>query len=395
MVSVSLNRQQGKSIHEPVAVIEGVGQTSYSRKSGRSEMDLAFQAILAACADADLDPRDIDGVLTYPFSVSAEDVVSNLGLRRLRYSATITMGGASAVASLGHAAHAVAYGAAEHIVIVRARNGYSGPRVHERPSPLPGQAFRRDLEHPYGWNTPAQYYAMLCQRYMHEHELTREQLGTVAVTASEHAQLNPRAQTNGFRLTMEKYLSGRRISDPYTRYDCSLETDGACAVIVGDKHRVTARPVHATIRDVAEGRPQTPDDLTNRPDFLTIGLDDAAAEVWNRTGLGPGDMDAAMIYDCFTFEVIHQLEAAGFAPQGYGGEFVARGSTRLGGKLPVNTHGGLLAEGHLSGLNHVIEAARQLRGECGQRQVPGCKLIAVTGWGDLGDGALAVLEAKG
>jgi acetyl-CoA acetyltransferase len=377
----------------PRAVVEGVGETDYTRRSGRGIVALAMAAVLAACRDAGLDPRAIDGVLTYPYSVRAEDLVANLGLRELPYSATIAMGGASAVSALRHASRAVTGGEARHVVVVQARNASSGGRIGQRPSQVPGQHFRRQLEHPYGFNTPAQYYALICRRYMHRFGLTREQLGAVALSARRHANLNPRAQMHDRRLSLEDYLGGRLIADPFTLFDCSLETDGACAILVTTAERAAPRPRHAGFRAGAEARPQTPDDLTNRPDLLRIGLEAAAARTWEQAGAGPADMAAAMVYDCFTFEVLHQLEAAGFAKEGTAGEWVAGGAIDLGGPLPVNTHGGLLSEGHLAGLNHVIEAVRQLRGECGTRQVPGCDLVAVTGWGDLGDGSMAVLES--
>ncbi len=370
------------------AVVSGIGQTEYSRDSGRTETRLAMEATLAAARDAGIDPGDIDGIVTFPHAVRSEELMSSLGLRRLRYSVEVAMGGASSVAALRHAKLAVESGAARHVLIVRARNGCSGGRIHQRASQLPSQHFRTQLEHPYGWNTAAQRYALMCRRYTHQYGLTREQLGAVALAARSHAQLNAAAMMHGRALTLEQYLAGRMIADPYHLYDCCLETDGACAVLVAPSATDRAG---VRILGVAEGRPETPDDLTNRPDLLAIGLAPAAAEVWERTGLGPGDMDAAMIYDCFTFEVIHQLEAAGFVAEGDGGRFAASGAIRLGGKLPVNTHGGLLSEGHLSGLNHVVEAVRQLRGGLGARQVDGARHVVVTGWGDLGDGSIAVL----
>jgi acetyl-CoA acetyltransferase len=194
----------------------------------------------------------------------------------------------------------------------------------------------------------------------------------------------------GRPLTMEEYLQGRLIADPYTLFDCCLETDGASAVIVStstDKRGIR-------ILSVGEAHGVSPDDFSNRDPFLDIGLTQAANQVWNELGVGPEDIDAAMIYDCFTFEVLHQLEEAGFAEHGAGGELVANGGIRLGGKLPVNTHGGMLSEAHQAGLNHVIEAVRQLRGECGARQVENARLIAVSGWGQLGDGSFAVLGGE-
>lgn len=374
-------------------IISGVGQTDYTIKSGRSEGRLAFEATIAAARDAGIGVQDIDAIITHPHSISSEEMVSGLRLPRLNFSCAIHMGGAGAVASLQHALQAIESGVASNLLIIRTRNGASGGRINERPSQQPAQHFRNQLERPYGWNTPAQRYSMICRRYQHEYGLTREQMGAVAVSASRHAQLNPLAQTYGKLLTMEKYLAGRTIADPYTRYDCCLETDGACAIIVSAADRPTPRKINARIRAVGEGRPESPDDLTNRSDILRIGLHAGAPRAWNRSGLGPEDMDAAMVYDCFTFEVIHQLEAAGFVKDGGGGAFCAEGHIDLGGKLPVNTHGGLMAEGHLSGLNHVVEAVRQLRGEAGQRQIARARHIAVTGLGDLGDGALAVLDA--
>jgi acetyl-CoA acetyltransferase len=375
------------------AVVSGVGQTDYTFSSGRGVDRLAFEAILAACHDAGISAQEIDGVITHPMSISPEEIMSGLRLPRLNFNCAIHMGGAGAVASLQHAVQAVESGVASNVLIIRARNGASGGRVHERPPLHPAQHLRSQLERPYGWNTPAQHYAMICRRYQHEYGLTRQQMGAVAVSASRHAQLNPNAQTFGRPLTMEKYLAGRTIADPYTRYDCCLETDGACAIVVTAAGRPTPRRVDARIRAVGEGRAESPDDLTNRPDLLKIGLHAAAARAWDAASLGPADMDAAMIYDCFTFEVIHQLEAGGFAKEGHGGPFCAAGRIDLGGDLPVNTHGGLLAEGHLSGLNHVIEAVRQLRGEAGDRQLPRARHIAVTGFGDFCDGALGVLDA--
>lgn len=371
------------------ARVVGVGETEYTRASGYTSTQLALMAALKSASDASVDVQEIDGLVCFPFSVSAEDIASNLGLRQLRFSSTVAMGGASSVAALGQAKMAVESGRAKHILIVRARNGSSGGRIHERPSQLPAQIFRTELEHPYGWNTAAQRYAMICRRYIHEHGLEREQLGSVALAARAHANLNPKAMMHDRELSMGDYLGGRTIADPYTLFDCCLETDGACAVLVSAAGARGSDEIR--IRAVAEGRPESPDDLTNRPDLLKIGLDTAASEVWNVTGLEPKDMDAAMIYDCFTFEVIHQLESAGFTPKGTGGEFAASGAIELGGKLPVNTHGGLLSEGHLSGLNHVVEAVRQLRGGLGARQVPDARHVAVSGWGDLGDGSFAIL----
>ena len=147
-----------------------------------------------------------------------------------------------------------------------------------------------------------------------------------------------------------------------------------------------------TVEAVKSSRPQSPDDLTNRVDWFDIGLRSAAVACYEAASLGPQDVDVAMIYDCFTFEVLHQLEEAGFCRRGESDSFIQSGAIALGGRLPVNPHGGLLSEGHLLGLSHVVEAVRQLRGEAGTRQVANARLSAVTGWGDWGDGSMALLR---
>jgi len=377
--------------------IVGVGETDYSRDSKRSANTLALQASMAAVRDAGLQPGDIDGIVPSYNGPRTEDIIANLGIRDLKFSATVFLGGAASVGALQLAKMALECGYANYVLAFRARNGYSDGRTGSNTgymqSVLPGIEFRRSFEAPYGFVAPAQWYALLCRRHMDELGTTRAHLGAVAVTMNRHAQLNPRAQMYGRPLTMEKYLGGRIISDPYTVYDCCLETDGACAVLLTtlDRARNLRKPP-IILAGVGEGHPDSPDDLVGRQDFMQVGLHKAAPRAFAMAGIQPRDLDAAMIYDCFTFEVIHQLEALGVCGEGEGGPFVAAGHIGLGGKLPVNTHGGAMAEGHILGMNHVLEAVRQLRGECGERQVPNAKHIAITGWGDLGDGTVALLR---
>jgi acetyl-CoA acetyltransferase len=228
---------------------------------------------------------------------------------------------------------------------------------------------------------------------MHEFGTTREQLGMVALTMREHAQLNPAAQMYGRPLTMEQYLAAPTIADPYLLFDCCLESDGACAIILTTAERAKdmRHPV-VEVKAVAEGHADSPDDIVNRRDFFSIGLTRAAPIAFGNARITPEAVDVALVYDCFTFEVIQQLEEAGFCDRGTGGDFVERGNIRLGGTLPVNPHGGMLSAGHLAGIGHIAEAVHQLRGTAGPRQVVDARVAAVTGWGDLGDGALAILE---
>jgi acetyl-CoA acetyltransferase len=375
---------------EAKAMISGVGNTAYSRKHERSAEMLGIEAITKASADAGIDPREIDGFINYPGHLADDFFIMNFDPPRMGFRVTVDLGGASAVSGLRVAAQAVLSGAARHVLLLRAIKGSSGLRKADRPSFLPGRRYRQQLEFTQGWNTPAQRYAMLCTRYMEEYGLERETLGEIALTMRAHANLNPDAQMHGRPMTMEDYLAARPIALPYRLLDCSQETDGACAVIVSAPERASERGVR--VLAVGEGIGASAMDISNRDPFLNTGLSQASSEVWQATGLGPKDMEGAMIYDCFTFEVLHQLEEAGFAPHGQSSALVKNGNIRLGGKLPINTHGGLLSEGHMAGLNHVVEAVRQLRGEAKGRQIEGARHIAVSGWGNLGDSSFTVLE---
>jgi acetyl-CoA acetyltransferase len=194
-------------------------------------------------------------------------------------------------------------------------------------------------------------------------------------------------------MTLADHRASRMIADPYRLYDCSLETDGAAAVILTtiDRSRDGAN-VPIELAGFGEGHPDSPDDLVNRPSLLASGVGAAAKWALTMAGIAIDDVDAAMLYDPFTAQVLIQLEEIGYCAPGEAGPRVAAGETSLGGRMPVNTHGGLLSEGHMSGLNHVLEAVRQLRGSCGERQVVDAAHVLVTGWGDLGDGTASVLR---
>ncbi|MGW0007377.1 thiolase C-terminal domain-containing protein [Nocardia grenadensis] len=373
-------------------MITGIGETEYSRDSGRSTTRLCVEAVLAAADDAGIRPRDIDGIVPFPGGPSAEDLVSTLGLPDVTFTAVPHLGGASTVAGLHLAALAVAAGAARNVVVFVARNGKSGTRIDQRVRTLAGQQFRTELEFVHGFSTPAQWYSMICRRHMHEYGTGRAALAEVALTMRANAQKHPGAQMYGKPMTEADYLGSRLIADPYLLFDCCLESDGAGAVVVSAADRgpdTPHRPI--SVLAAAEGHPDSPDDLCGRRDLFNTGLGKAAPRAFAAAGLTPADVDIAMIYDCFTFEVIHQLEEAGFCPRGQGGAFVLDGNIRSTGSLPVNPHGGLLSHAHIAGMNHLIEAVRQLRGAAGDRQIPGAHVAAVTGWGDLGDGALAIL----
>jgi acetyl-CoA acetyltransferase len=375
------------------AVIVGIGMTTQWRHSGRTAQSLAAEAIRGALDDAGLDPAQVDGVHTYVPGVTAEEVATAFGFRELRHVSAKPMGGAFPVASLKEAALSLAAGAATYSLVFAATSQLVGRAVFRTHPGIPGQQFRTQLEHPYGWSRPAQWYAVMAHRHMHEFGTTKRQLAEVALTMRRHAQLNPGAYTYGTELTLEEYDAAPLIASPYQKFDCCLETDGGAAILLTTPERAAdLRQPPVVVAGVAEGHPVSGDDISNRPDWSEIGLTRAAPAAFAMAGTSPAEMDAAMVYDCFTFEVIQQLEEAGFCGRGEGGPFVESGAIARDGSLPVNTHGGLLSEGHLAGANHVVEAVRQLRGQAGERQLARAGQIAVTGWGDLGDGALAVLR---
>jgi len=221
---------------------------------------------------------------------------------------------------------------------------------------------------------------------------TSRQLGEIAVATRRHAALHGNAIMTS-PITIEDHQASRMIADPLRLLDCSLESDGAVAVIVSAAERardLRQRPVW--VMGAAEGHPDSPSVISQRPDLTTFGLAKAAPRAFAMAGIGPADIDVAEIYDCFTFNVLCQIEDLGFCRKGEGGPFVENGTITLGGRLPINTHGGLLSQAHMAGLNHVVELVRQLRGEGGATQVANAEIGLVTGYGDMGDGSLAIMR---
>ena len=375
--------------------ITGVGDTRYSKNSGKSVTALQMEASLAAIRDAGLDPKEIDGIIVFgSMAVVAEDFITNFGIPDLKFSAVTPLGGASPVASVQCAIAAIASGICNHVLIPLGRNGSSGAggRIGSRVREMPQFRTIGEFEMPLGAIAPAQLYAPMARRHMELYGTTSRQLAEIAVSTRHNAILNGNAMMTK-PLTIDEHQASRLISDPLRLYDCSLESDGACAIVVSSAERAKdmAKP-RIQVLGVAEGHPDSPSAITQRPDLTRLGIAKSAPRAFQMAGVTQTDIDVAEIYDCFTYIVMCQLEDLGFCKKGEGGPFVASGAIKLGGQLPINTHGGLLSQAHMAGMNHIVELVRQLRGEAGRAQVKDAEIGLVTGYGDMGDGSIAIMR---
>jgi acetyl-CoA acetyltransferase len=383
-----------------MTVVIGVGETEYVRGTVKSERDLCIEAAFTACRDGDIEPSSLDGIIIPgQRDFRLEDIAVALRISDLRFSCKVEIGGAAPVAAMVDADGAIRSGSARRVLLVGGWTGYSGRRLGAGGEDalsrllrsLPSPMFRADLEHPYGLFVPMQYYSLQANRWIYEYEIDPDSMGLVATTMRRHAQFNQRAYMRGRVMSMDDYLASPVVCAPLRVLDCCLETDGAAAIIFGADDDTASRSRRVQLLAAAEGHPDSPDDIVGRPDLLQLGVTKAAPRLFEESGLGPSDIDFAELYDCFTFIVMRQLEEIGFCRRGESPRFIRERGIGIGQGLPINTHGGLLSQAHVLGLNHIVEAVRQLRGEAGEAQVKNARVGLVSGYGDLGDGAVALL----
>lgn len=354
------------------AAITGIGRTEFSKDSGRSELTLACEAAHAAIADAGLKPAEIDGIVRCDMDhVSVGALGAALALPDLGFSAEVGVGGGAPCGMVGVAVGAILSGQANNVLVFRSLNGRSEARFGAAIAPrtqVGGQGSYDEFFTPYGLLTAPQSFALLAQRHAIEYGTTPEQFGAVAVTCRANANRTPHAQMHDKPLNIEQYLASRVISTPLRLFDCCLETDGACAVVVTRADRAADSPHGGVvIRAIAQGAPMGgsggmmfPSITWNDP--LRLAPGEVAKRLWARAGMGPNDIDVAQIYDCFTITVLLQLEDYGFCKRGESGAFAGSGAIASNGSLPINTDGGNLSGGYVHGMNHIVEAVRQLRG---------------------------------
>jgi len=373
------------------AILSGVGQSQIGRRLLRTDLDLTCEAALAAIADAGLTTRDIDGLACYPGPMGTAapgfagpgtpDVQDALGLQ-LGWHGSGGEGPAQ-LAPVMLAALAVAAGLCRHALVYRtvteATAAASTGRLGIGAGSRSVSGFAQWVI-PFGAMSAANWLALHAVRHMHEYGTRREHLGEIALTARAHAALNPAAVYRE-PLTMDDYLGARMVTWPFGLYDCDVPVDGSTAVVVStaDAARDLPHPaVHINaVGSAIRGRPV----WDQWEDLTTMAARDAAAQLWARTDLKPADVDTIQLYDGFSWLTLAWIEALGFCQRGEGGPFVEGGRVRLGGALPLNTWGGQLSGGRLHGFGFLAETIRQLRGECGARQVKECEVAVVAAGG--------------
>ncbi|MCP9276850.1 lipid-transfer protein [Mycolicibacterium arenosum] len=350
------------------AAIVGIGQTEFSKESGRTELQLACEAVKAALRDAGVSPAEVDGMVTFTIDANEEiEVARNVGIGELTFFSRVPHGGGAAAGTVVQAAMAVATGMASTVVCYRAFNERSGFRFGGASRTGSTTPLWLAPYAPFGLLTPAGWVALHAQRYMSTYGVTNADFGRISVVDRAHAARNPDAWFYERPITLEEHQNSRWIVEPVLRLlDCCQESDGGVALVVTSTERardLAQRP--AVITAAAQGA--APDgemmtsyyraDITGLPEMGVV-----ARKLWRDSGLGPEDIQTAFLYDHFTPFVFSQLEELGFCGRGEAKDYATVENLSLGGGLPINTNGGLLGEAYIHGMNGITEGVRQVRG---------------------------------
>ena len=377
----------------PIAIV-GVGETPAVRRSEKNLRALVVEAIGNALDDAGLKPSDVDGILSdglvMPTTVPRDFVAAQFGIDR-RYDGGMSFGGAGSACAPQLAQLAISSGLAKTVVY------YFGVDWGTRTSGPYGfhdlYAGKMAFEKPYGFNAQPSYFALWARRYMHEYGLTERDLATIAVTQRQSALLNPRSQVKK-PMSYDDYFAARVVSDPLRVPDCCLITDGAAAFVMTSLERARDLP-KPPVRVLGTGfgsEPVNGDDAFTQPGGMMRipGAKAATGRALGQAGLTHADIDFAEIYDCFSISCLLQIEEMGFCRRGEGAAFIREKGIGIDGVFPVNTHGGLLSHSYLLGVEHVVEAVRQLRGDSGKAQVKDARVGLVGGLSNPDYGVLVL-----
>lgn len=364
--------------------IAGVGQAGMGEAHGRTELEILTEAAHNAVRDAGLSLRDIDGICTA--SVNATmwglPVAEYLGIQPKFVDSTM-LGGSSFISHMLPAAMALNAGVCNAVLVCYGSTQRTGTIGRGANIKARRMLDPQPYEQPYEPAMPVSAYALAAARHMHQYGTTREQLAEVAVAARKWAQRNPEAFMRD-PLSIEDVLKARMVADPLSVRDCCLVTDGAGAFVMVRADRakdLAKKPVYMLGNASATWHRQ----ISCMPDVTVTAAKESGQRAFEMAGLTPADIDVVELYDAFTINTILFLEDLGFCKKGEGGAFVSGGAIAPGGRLPVNTNGGGLSCVHpgMYGMFITIEAVRQLRGECGERQVVGAQTAVVHGNGGM------------
>ena len=348
--------------------IVGIGQTEFSKESGRSELQLACEAVRAALDDAGLRPDEVDGMVTFMQDTTEEMELSrNLGFGDITMFSRIPYGGGAAAATVQHAAMAVATGVAEVVVVYRAFNERSGLRFGNIGGSMSTMPLWLSWYAPFGLLTPASWVAVHARRYMHEYGVTNADFGRIAVVDRHHAATNPDAWFFERPITLDDHQASPWVVEPVVRLlDCCQESDGGVALVVTSVERARdLAQAPAVITAAAQGGTSDSEMMTSYYRDTVTGLPEiglVGRQLWHQSGLAPTDIGTAFLYDHFTPFVFVQLEELGFCGRGEAKDFATIERLSVGGDLPINTSGGLLGEAYIHGMNGITEVVRQIRG---------------------------------
>lgn len=367
--------------------IAGLGLTAQGKVFDNNCIGFGVEAVSLALADAGMEKGELDGILVNPglswrnAMMASHTLQTALGLENLSFSASMSLGGATAAAMIQQAAAAIEAGLATAVACVFSDAPLRAPDPTKKKAEgrAGSYAMARGWDAAYGYFGVNAQYAMIAQRHMHRYGTTHDQLGAVAVTQRDWASGNESAEMRDKPLDLNAYHSARWIAEPFRLFDCCLVSNGGACVIVTstERARQATKPPAVLLGFAQNHRGDDP------LETLSSGATVAGEKAFAMAGLTPSDVDVAELYDCYTFTVLITLEDYGFCKKGESGAFVESGATARGGSIPVNTGGGQLSSFYMWGMTPVVEAVTQIRGDGGARQVDGAEVALVSGNGGI------------